>query len=350
MRYITRYTLGPKVTAPVWEFGGASVRIAEDLRHCVVFFGVPSAGKDNEIEYGGTGFLVAHHIDGESIPYLVTNRHVADGLAGYKDTGFVVRANTRDGKSEPIPFDAINWFYHPDKTVDLAATFFLLGEDGFDVKYYLMDSPGPNSSNYAVCCGDPISIVGLFRLHAGKERNLPIVHTGNVALLPDPANKVPFRSQRRNEQPIDREVYLVEVQTLEGLSGSPVFIRRIGFAHQYKTQKGQPPIWFSDMDFLGVYAGAWDGRPGEILAADRDLAGHLRVPVGMGGVVPSEKLWELLTNHLEAKHIREEYVNQKRQNVGMNQDTAFPPSSNPVHKEDFTRLVSVAAKKKPQGD
>jgi len=36
--------------------GSALVRISEDLRKCVVFFGVPAS--KGGIEYGGTGFLV----------------------------------------------------------------------------------------------------------------------------------------------------------------------------------------------------------------------------------------------------------------------------------------------------
>jgi hypothetical protein len=43
---------GPRIDA---EMGGLTVRIGEDVRRCVVFFGVPGP---EGIEFGGTSFLV----------------------------------------------------------------------------------------------------------------------------------------------------------------------------------------------------------------------------------------------------------------------------------------------------
>ena len=45
---------------------------------------------------------------------------------------------------------------------------------------------------------------------------------------------------------------------------------------------------------LGIYVGAWDGAPGEILSRERDFKGGIRVPVGMGIVVPAQKIIELI--------------------------------------------------------
>jgi hypothetical protein len=62
---------------------------------------------------------------------------------------------------------------------------------------------------------------------------------------------------------------------------------------------------FGDMRLLGVYQGAWDGRPGEILAADRELRGDQRVPLGMGLVVPIGKVIELIKGSEKLKRYRE---------------------------------------------
>jgi hypothetical protein len=56
---------------------------------------------------------------------------------------------------------------------------------------------------------------------------------------------------------------------------------------------------------FGLYAGSWDGEPGEILAADRNLSGGKRVPVGMGLVVPADKIIELIRDHPELKRQRQ---------------------------------------------
>ena len=84
----------------------------------------------------------------------------------------------------------------------------------------------PSAAPYRVQCGDPICIVGLFHWHSGSGRNTPIVHSGNIALLPDPREKIPIKDRVAGQlQKV--EAYLVEVQTFEGLSGAPVFQREM---------------------------------------------------------------------------------------------------------------------------
>jgi hypothetical protein len=45
---------------------------------------------------------------------------------------------------------------------------------------------------------------------------------------------------------------------------------------------------------LGIYVGAWDGSPGEILSKERSFSGNVRVPVGIGIVVPAQRIVELI--------------------------------------------------------
>ena len=76
-----------------------------------------------------------------------------------------------------------------------------------------------------ISIGDFCYIVGLFRLLSGPRRNLPVVHTGHIALLPSD-ERMPVRdwlgapSARR-----DVEGHLVETSNLQGLSGFPCFVR-----------------------------------------------------------------------------------------------------------------------------
>lgn len=48
--------------------------------------------------------------------------------------------------------------------------------------------------------GDMCYTIGLFHLLSGKKRNLPIVHTGNIALLPED-EKISVKREFKESQP-----------------------------------------------------------------------------------------------------------------------------------------------------
>jgi hypothetical protein len=271
------------------------VGIRKEVLKSVVFFGKlappadPNSRESSEVAYGGTGFLVSYDEDGQTYRYLVTCRHVAEQL----DQPFFIRANTVDGGNKEISIPDACWQYHPDSTVDVAATAFALNANVYDhltMPLSLVVNPSK------VACGDRIHIIGLFRLHYGKQRNIPIVHTGHVAALADPQEKVGIHNRQTGER-IFVESYLVEAQTLEGLSGSPVLIQQVVRVKTVRRESTGADVkigGFAPMKLLGVYQGAWDGRPGVILAADRGLRGDRRAPLGMGMVVPIERVIELI--------------------------------------------------------
>jgi hypothetical protein len=102
--------------------------------------------------------------------------------------------------------------------------------------------------------------VGLFHWHSGSGRNTPIVHSGNIALLPDPMEKIPIKDRIAGQlQKV--EAYLVEAQTFEGLSGAPVFQREmVAMRDHFREHNGSPPIVETGAQLLGVYAGSVGGR------------------------------------------------------------------------------------------
>jgi len=293
------YRLGQSIDV---AFGGIPVRISDDIRRAVVFFGVPTEKKP--IEYGGTGFLVAYKA-GTDFPftYLLTARHVAVALHGHEDTGFFLRANTTNGESMafPVPSEKVKWSFHPDESVDLAVTIFgfPLEAHADHIFYLLSERNCVFDFQKEVCCGDICNLIGLFRLHAGSKRNVPIVHTGNIALLPDPKEPIPLRN-RITGKLIETEAYLIEAQTLEGLSGAPVFVHQVVDLVIPSLEKVPDvldvvmhyPKAIGIVKLLGLYTGSWDGEPGTILEADRNFRGGMRVPVGMGTVVPTKKIIE----------------------------------------------------------
>jgi hypothetical protein len=352
------YRLGPPVRIRSDEFGGV-LRIGKTALNTVVFFGVPSPREGVDFDYGGTGFLVAALHDRRSVPFLVTNRHVAEHLEKHEDTGFTVRANTKDGKAEPIPCDKIDWFYPNDKTVDLAAAYFSLDKCKYAAQYYAIESAqGLLDTQDFPRRGDFISIVGLFRLRHGVERNMPIVHSGHIAALPDPGELIPTENQITGET-FEAEAYLVEAQTLDGLSGSPVFAHEMFHLEQLQipagANRGGHPYVIGHAKLIGLWMGSWDGKPGEILAADRNFKGNVRVPVGMGLVCPSEKIIDLIMKHPKAKTAAKKHIAKLDKSAAASTDYAAKgeqtaSDDKPTHKEDFTRLLNAAARKREQED
>ena len=301
------YTLGPCLWSRTSALRGGKMRIGENARRMVVFFGSPAA-PSGTIEFGGTAFLVAHQEGGRWFNVLVTARHVAEQVR--PENGIVLRLNKKDGTAISLDIDIeIGWRFHPDDSVDLAVTPINLTTDEFtaddlDIALYgLHDMVRRDVGDHRVRCGDPIAIVGLFRLHPGVDRNTPIVHSGNIALLPDAQEKIQIKD-RVTGKPKMVEAYLVEAQTFEGLSGAPVFQAQMVELDNYPDLNGGRPMAITGVQLLGVYQGAWDGEASDLLVDDRRWKGNRRVPVGMGIVVPSERLWELIMTDPELKKQR----------------------------------------------
>lgn len=347
------YSLGGSVS--VRAFGGdVVVRIGEDGRRCVVFFGVPGPGPEGDaIEYGGTGFLASLDDRGVSFAYLVTCRHVALALKKHEGTGFYVRLNLRGGGSVAMPIGKIDWRFPEDPTVDLAFCHFNFDPAVYDHKFFNMKYPVDRSLVGEIATGDLVSIVGLFRPHAGTGRNVPLVHAGFVAVLADPVERVPIIG-RDSDEPIRSEVYLVQTQTLDGCSGSPAFSHDVVQLAEYDLEhSGKHPKLFGASRIMGIYSGSWDGEPGKLLAEDRRLGPNRRVPVGFGTVVPIDQLIHAITEDKIMAKGRDREIAKRETKNAASQDSGFssPQSNdeNPTAREDFTRLVNVAAQKPKQG-
>jgi hypothetical protein len=161
--------------------GGITVRISENVRKLVVFLGHEDStpGKGG-IDCIGIGFLVGCEPEG----YLVTAKHLADALG---DDPFLVRVNLKDGSSQNIPVNTVQWFRHPDPTVDVAAIkVSFRRENNFDTLYFAahMMLTDRRLKTETIGIGDWAYAVGLFRLMSGQKRNLSIAHSGIIAMMP----------------------------------------------------------------------------------------------------------------------------------------------------------------------
>jgi Trypsin-like peptidase domain len=237
--------------------------------------------------FGGSGFILGVPFgewdweteSGVATHYAVTNSHVIRGGAT------VVRLNNRQGGFEVVPLEPESWIHHPDGD-DIAIAPIVPPEN---VRFATLPVAQLVAKDEIVdfAPGTDVFMVGRFITHEGRQRNTPTVRFGNVAMLP----YEPIMTERG----IAQESFLVEVQSLPGYSGSPVFTYRTWGPSA--PEKGEEPTLAGIyVRFLGIDWGHLqtekpvvqpDGSP-----TSEKLA--VRQTTGMAGVVPAWKLTELL--------------------------------------------------------
>src|SRR5262249_24705259 len=145
-----------------------------------------------------TGFLMLY----DDFPHLVTARHIAKFAA---NDPFLVRLNRVDGGADNIPIDGANWRYHPnDSTVDVAVIPFDVRKESGHECFYIPENElmtPERLERERIGIGDFCYTVGLFRLLAGQKRNLPVVHFGTIARMPE-GEKIPVRDWENTSRTI----------------------------------------------------------------------------------------------------------------------------------------------------
>jgi hypothetical protein len=288
------------------------MRVPDQISKTVLFLGILTGEGE---KYIGTGYIVTvaygpgqvFTATQESVTttvrvpfaFLVTARHVAEALEGQD---FYIRANGRDGKVKVIQrAHDTRWWYHPTEkgSVDSALTFFppeSLYELDFEPIPITMFVGDETIKNENLGIGDEVFIAGLFTKVLGEARNIPIVRTGTVAMMP--GERIPFRGEL-----ID--AYLVESRSIGGLSGSPVFIRQTistpvtvdRFKPRWPSKRPEAGIGqriarelrgVGRFYFLGSMIGHWQVPQGVILTESE------AVNMGISPVVPAHKILEVI--------------------------------------------------------
>lgn len=335
------YTLGPALTV---KNGGCLVRINDDIRKCVVYLGLPIVREDgkDDIKAAGTGFLVAYgDIGGRAAVYIVTAKHVAKQL---EDVPFGIRLNDKAGKYRIVSVDRGDWAKHPDN--DVAVLRFDIpdwADAGCFSKYFAVPFKRKTKN---IGIGDLAYIIGLFSLMHGNERNLPIVHTGHIAMFPE-GQKVAIKDSSTGEK-VDIDAFLVEGQALSGASGAPVFVRRSipTVVPDPGDQTHGLKAWVhGSLWLLGLWSASYAGSPSSELAEFKGVDSGSKVPYGVGVVVPSEKIIEVF----EMPKLRDERDAEKKRHTettAATTDSAASGDADTRHKERFTALLGAAAKTK----
>lgn len=258
------------------------MRVHDNIRDCCCFI---YCNTNKVRELVGTGFFVGEKFseDGpENLQYvyLITARHIIDGIKRKPDVQSIgIRLNIKNGDTIDIDVPLDGWLYHPkDKSIDavILPAMEIIGIDVAAIPSYTTVTD-ETIKKYGIGIGDEVCIVGLFDQHYGIRRNLPILRIGNIAMMPQE------RIQTRDYGPI--EAYLIELRSIGGLSGSPVFVHTRSYI---KGKEKHTLFW------LGLIHGHWEISQDAIDTIDTlDSSNNHQINMGIGVVIPAHKIFEI---------------------------------------------------------
>jgi hypothetical protein len=271
------------------------MRVPDEILKCVAFLAYESTDGPR---LAGTAFFLGRDL-GEPdyyAVYLVTAKHVIDGIRekAISDRVFV-RVNQKEASAVALTTDLDSWVSDPDDPfVDVAMLQVAPLQDEYDYLVLPESRIATDEviSTNGIGVGDDAFLTGLFKNHVGRHRNIPIVRTGNIAAMPEEPVRTNFHGTLAW---ID--AYLLEVRSIGGLSGSPVFVVTSGFRGHGVITVG--PQFF----LLGLVHGHWD-LP--FTAPDEVSPNSLRseaINTGIAMVVPASKIVDV-TDRAEFVEVR----------------------------------------------
>lgn len=259
-------------------------RVNDNLTSIVAYLYPSEKEAIDGAKVGGTCFFVRVSTTARYYDYVVTNRHVVEE---YKAR--FIRLHTH-GKNNPIQVIEGAWEYHVNGD-DIAACEFPR-----PVRYYYLPLPvefllaKQNAENLRVGLGDDLFMIGRFLNHDGKDKNVPVVRFGTIAMMPDE----PILDNGRLQ-----DSFLIEIRTIPGFSGSPVFVHIPDT--RFKDPHFRPTVAerknFAQYGYLERCIGIeWCRIKGETVTTPsiNGSTFNIQLTSGMSGCIPSWKILELL--------------------------------------------------------
>lgn len=262
------------------------LRIPDQALDCVGFLAVERNGN---YRYAGTGFFVS--LPGphdKYFPYFITARHNIE-MAKRESGRLVARFNDREG-AHIVDISGVDIIVSDDAGVDVALIEQLdwtrLIEQG-----QMRHLPLPDMAATAdyirdrdLGIGSEVFVTGLFAVRRGQSRNLPIGRTGTISAMP-----LELDEDEWSGKPY--QAYLVELRSLGGLSGSPVFV--LDPPTFKRNDSGNEAYLDQALRLLGMVRGHWNYRP-ESTAVDFDEREAELVHSGIAIVTPVDEILRLL--------------------------------------------------------
>ena len=338
------------------------LRVTDEVRKTVVFVGIEANGSFLPL---GTGLLalVEYEWNGNkgSYHFLVTAKHVIDQVSG---SDFWIRVNRLSAPATSFRFAKSSVVAHPDPANDIAIAFVKIWEADFDRLHYPVGRELYEESKKRLVApgvGDEVAIVGLYTSHYGQTKSLPVIRIGHIAAMPEE----PVRTGAGYV-----EAYLVEVKSIAGLSGSPVYLNpphlraRNG---KIEVQSGDALILIGILVGYHVVESAEDQiqvpkfQPAKTAGAGGSSPSIDERNTGFAVVIPIERIFEILeTPDMKAKfektaadHFAKSGYRPASATAPENVSASGEKNAAPTaqeHKAAFNSLLSAAAKTKKQDD
>lgn len=261
------------------------MKLPWEVKKCVFFIGLQMA--DKTMKTVGTGFLVMDDISKTKLSYLVTAKHILNGIASKGLDVVYIRMNLTDGTTSWIPTKYSEWKLNADINVDVCILR-LRPNNSWDHMYYALSTSISDRliSEFEIDVGDEVFIIGLFTHHHGKQKNIPIARIGNIAAMKD--EKIQTTKHLM-------DAYLIEARSIGGLSGSPVFIS-LGDVRFYQnklhyTENGRSFL------LIGLIYGHYDVHSLEWdeIESNTNIRSRIeKINTGIAIVTPVEKILETI--------------------------------------------------------
>lgn len=305
------------------------MNISDKALKAVAFIGIRTG---DTFKPRATCFFVDWTEDQHRFGHLVTAEHVVSGLLTNNQDVWL-RVNLVGGGAGEFKLDPADFFYHPNAEndpTDVAVCpmqIELVNEETqeravADVSFLNLNGgdkgflPTPEFKRTYMGRGGNVAIIGLFRSHAGKNRNIPVVRVGTIAALPEEPILTKYSGY------ID--AYLIEAMSIAGLSGSPVLAHpdnaielATALENRFNPQKPKRPR-MTRIALLGLVHGHFDvPNLNEDVVTDDDVP-RQGIHTGMGVVVPVEKIVETI-QHPDLVAMRKKIVEDFR-NAGVTPD------------------------------
>jgi hypothetical protein len=265
------------------------------MKKTVVFLVITYRDGSAIAQSEGTGFFVAvpdKRIGNDGgFTYLVTNRHMADPSVALGHQieilrfGILVNHVMPSGGTGPqlngITIENPHWVFPQDRSVDLAVAPMGLDQKQFD---YLVipDSLFATKDivkSREISEGDSVMFTGFFAQFPGRQKIQPIVRQGTLAMLPD--EEIPTTLH------LPGHLYLADMHTFHGNSGSPVFVNLGGYRNGSMMVGDQFLL-------LGVVSGYLYETADLKLQVATTISGEVGANSGITSIVPVDELKALL--------------------------------------------------------
>ena len=263
------------------------VRVPEEVRKCVGFVGYRSGAGERFV---GTWFAIALELEpGVLMSYAVTAKHVLvrmhDSVLGPP----LLRVNLKAGNAAWIETRFDDWVYSTDEDVALIA---LSRHEDWDLMSLATDlalTPATIDAE-GIGPGEEIFVTGMLAHGAspkkpyGAGRNVPIVRAGHIAAM---------RGEPVPTQSGPTDAYLVELHSMGGLSGSPVFVHLGTVRVREQTLLATETGW-GVFRWMGLLHGHYDVGDADSAIDAADIASVASTNSGIGVVVPAERVLAVL--------------------------------------------------------